>query len=368
MKRISRRLSVLLVFVLCLSLFSACGKSDDKEKYTLTFYNGETVLGTVDVEEGATLDKADYEAYENLDGYVLKGWYGSASFLDESALDLTTATFSKDTNVYGDYRSTNVTEDTKSYYIVGESKKKGALSDSSWAGSTVEDSVKENYLLTRTTEGLNEFTITIDLYKEDMFQIVADWAWDTQLGYGYIASPDDSIVSTGEGGLNADTKKSNIQIGQDGNYTITLVTDPDNDAANEITIVRNGDATVALDDVVEEETTTAEVVTTLTGDDPNVRTKGSWKDDWSDIKKLDKVDGTNNWTITMDLDAATELCFSGYDGDTDTGLIMKEPNVKDDASKALITSTDGNNIKITDAGNYTFTVNGDTLDVTITKN
>lgn len=369
MKKLARRLSVLLILVLCLNMF-ACGKDDDKEEYTITFMNGETTLGTATVKEGETLDKADYEKYESLDGFTFNGWYGAASFLEESKLDLATATFTKDKNVYGDFRSANAKEDTKKYYIVGQSKeKKGDLEGSQWAGASVSDTDKEKFLLTKA-DGANEFSITMDLYEKDMFQIIADWKWDTQIGNGYIVSPDDTLYKAGEGGLNADTKKTNTEILKDGNYTITLTTDPDNEGATEVKIVRNGDAKAAGNTGAEQETTAApasSVSSSLTGTDANVRTKGSWKDDWSDIKKLDKVEGTNNWTITMDLKKDTELCFSGYDGDKDTGLIMKEPNVKDDASKKLLTPTDGNNIKVAADGSYTFTVNGDTLDVTITK-
>lgn len=368
MKKLARKLSLLLVCVLCLSMF-ACGKDDDKEEYTITFMNGDKEIGKVTVEEGATIDKADVDKFANQDGFVLKGWYGAASFLEESKLDLATATFDKDKNVYGDFRSTNVKEDTKKYYIVGQSKEhKGELEGSQWAGASVSDTDKEKYLL-KKADGVNEFSITMDLYEKDMFQIIADWKWDTQIGNGYVVSPDDTLYKAGEGGLNADPKKSNTEIVKEGNYTITLTTDPDNEGATEVKIVRNGDPKVAREaGAVEQETTAAPAATAgLTGTDPNVRTKGSWKSDWSDIKKLTKVDGTNNWTITMDLTKDTELCFAGYDGDKDTGLIMKEPNVKDDASKKLLTSTSGNNIKVAADGSYTFTVNGDTLDVTITK-
>ena len=43
------------------------------------------------------------------------------------------------------------------------------------------------------------------------------------------------------GGLADSVDKANVQVIEDGNYTITLTTNPDNQAQDTLTIVRNSD-------------------------------------------------------------------------------------------------------------------------------
>ena len=43
------------------------------------------------------------------------------------------------------------------------------------------------------------------------------------------------------GGLSGEDNTSNVQVKVDGNYTITLTTNPDNQAQDTLTIVRNSD-------------------------------------------------------------------------------------------------------------------------------
>jgi len=68
----------------------------------------------------------------------------------------------------------------------------------------------------------------------------------------------------------------------------------------------------------------------------------------------------------MELEADTEVCFMVYDNDTDTGIVLKESNVSDEASLALMKSN-GNNVQLAEAGAYTFTVNADDMSVTVAK-
>ena len=67
----------------------------------------------------------------------------------------------------------------------------------------------------------------------------------------------------------------------------------------------------------------------------------------------------------MDLDAGTELYFMVYDNGADTGLGMNATAVTDGDSKALL--EDAYNIKVVEAGTYTFTVDAETMTITITK-
>ena len=350
MKKKMRKLVVFLLTVTTVLMLAACGSS--KEQVTVTFMNGETELGKVTGNKGEVL--ADYAQYESVDGYEFLGWFETPTFLESSKKDLATATFDADTTLYGSFKSTNVTEDTRLWYIVGAGTST-ELAASKWAGS-VDDSVKEACRLKATGNATNEFAITLNLYNGDQFQIIHDWSWDGQKGFGCFTTIDETQMENG-GGLSGSDEKANINVIMDGNYTITLTTDPDNALQDTLTIVRNGDATAAGEKPEEPEY----VVSEATG----IVVKGSWVSDWSENKDLTRVDGSNKFTITMDLDAGTELYFMVFDNGADTGLGMNATAVTDDASKALL--EEAYNIKVKDAGTYTFTVDADTMTITVTK-
>ena len=67
----------------------------------------------------------------------------------------------------------------------------------------------------------------------------------------------------------------------------------------------------------------------------------------------------------MDLDAGIELYFMVYENGEDTGLGMNAESVVDDASKALL--EEAYNIKVAEAGTYTFTVDANTMTITVAK-
>lgn len=347
-------MSVLLVA----SLAACSGKEEKKEKatYTIKFMNGDTSLGTTTVEENATLAADTYTAYETVADAEFLGWFETPTFLESSKKDLTTATFTKDTILYGSFKSTKVTEDTRVWYIAGTSEK-GILKSSNWADSTVDDTVKAQLAMKPTGNATNEFAITLDLFAGDQIQVIHDWAWDGQKGFGWFKTIDSTQMESG-GGLGGSTDTANVNVIMDGNYTITLTTDPDNALLDTITAVRNGDPLTAAAVVEEAPYTVSE--------NTGISMKGSWVEDWSDVKELTRGQGTDSFTITMDLKADTELCFMVLDNGTDTGIVIKESNVVDEASLALLATT-GNNIKVAADGSYTFTVDALAQTVTITK-
>lgn len=359
MKKKTLRCIAVIGTAMLIGLTVGCQKNEEEtSKVTITFMNGDETLGEATANAGEVLKESDYSAFEKVDDAEFTGWFETPGFLETSKKDLTTDTFSKDTTLYGCFRSDNVAEDTRVWYIVGESA--GILNDSAWAGSSVDEATKEIFELKDTGKATNEVSVTIDLYEGDMFQIIHDWAWDGQKGYGCFTEIDENDFASA-GGLGGTSETSNVLVNTSGNYTITLKTDPDNSSMDTMTIVRNGDATVEAAGGDDEETE-AYVPTETTA----VKVKGSWVADWSDIKDLTKADGSYTYTITMELDAETELCFSVFDGDTDSGVVLKEGNVTDAASLAFLTST-GNNIKVTESGSYTFTVDMEAMTVTITK-
>lgn len=353
--RVLKKAVTILATCTMLAALCACGKgAQDKTQYTITFMNGAETLGTASVSEGKTIDKQVYSKYEQLEGLEFVGWYETPGYLDNSRKDLSEATFTKDTTLYGCYKSANVTEDTRLWYLAGTSEK-GLLKLSKWAGE-VEDSDKEQLQLTSTQKADNEFAITIDLFAGDQFQIIHDWAWDDQKGFGCITAFDETQIESG-GGLGGTDETANANVIMDGNYTITLTTDPDNSALDTIEIVRNGEPLTEGTETIEEDT--FEVT-----EDTTVSVKGSWVEDWSELKELTRTEG-NTYTITLELEEETELCFSVFEAGEDTGIVLKGENVTDDASKQLL--KEGNNVVVSETGTYLFTVDLDKMTVVVSK-
>lgn len=368
-KQFKKVISITTASVLLLAALTGCGKTEtstvseettttqEAAQITVTFMNGEDQLGTATANAGELLAEADYSAYENVADTEFQGWFETPSFLESSKKDLKTTAFDEDTTLYGSFKSTMVEADTRAWYLAGTSSK-GMMQENNWANSSVEEATREQFRLVETGEVQNEFEITIDLYAGDQFQVIHDWAWDGQKGFGCFTTIDTTQMENG-GGLGGSSDTSNVNVIMDGNYTITLTTDPNNEAMDTLVVTRNGDPVNAPVEASEEE---AYVVSEST----QLMIKGSWVADWSEVKELAREDGTNIFTITMELEADTEVCFMVYDNGEDTGLVLKEENVTEEASKALMKSN-GNNIQVAEAGNYTFTVDADNMSVTLTK-
>ena len=355
MRKKIKKLVSLITACVALTALCACGEPA-KEEITVTFMNGEETLGTVTATAGEAV--TGYEAYETVEDAEFLGWFETPTFLETSKKDLTTATFDADTTLYGSFKSTAVAEDTRAWYVVGAGSGE-VIANSAWAGADVDDAAKAACQLMPTGNAVNEFAITIDLFAGDQFQVIHDWAWDGQKGFGCFTEIDTTQMENG-GGLGGSDETSNINVIMDGNYTITLTTDPDNSLQDTLTIVRNGDPAAAPAPVVEEEET-AYVVSDATG----IVVKGSWVSDWSENKDLTREEGTNLFSITMDLDAGIELYFMVFENGEDTGLGMNAESVVDDASKALL--EEAYNIKVAETGTYTFTVDADTMTITVAK-
>lgn len=133
----------------------------------------------------------------------------------------------------------SATEDTRKWYIAGTSET-GSLALNSWA-TALSDDEKAEFELT-PTGNRNEYTLTIDLYTGDQFQIIPDWSWSGQKGYGKFTEISDSEMKNA-GGLSDSDDKANVEVLTDGSYTITLRTNPDDPSKDTLAIVRVGDVT-----------------------------------------------------------------------------------------------------------------------------
>ena len=199
--------------------------TDNAQQITVTFMEGDAVLGSASANAGEVLSPDSYTSFENKDGSEFLGWYEAPSFIEASKKDLTTDTFE---------------EDTRKWYLAGTSQT-GPLKDNNWAGDIGQDLI-DSFELVPTGVAVNEFAITIDLYEGDQFQIIADWSWNEQKGFGLFTELDATQFESG-GSLGGSEQKANVNVLMDGNYTITLTTDPDNSSLDTIVIVRNGDVT-----------------------------------------------------------------------------------------------------------------------------
>lgn len=351
-KLLALLLSLTTVFSLC-----ACGASEvpasveeaPKEIVTITFKDGLTRLGQVKAEAETLVSEG--AQYEEKEGFEFLGWYETPSFLETSKKDLAVDTFTENKTLYGSWKSLVLTEDTRTFYIVGDGSSP-VLKSSAWAGD-VSDDVKNACMLV-PTGNTNEKSITVDLFKDDLFQVIYDWQWEGQYGFGKVTDCDASMFESG-GGLSGEASKANISVLMDGNYTITLLTDVDNPALDVFSIVRNGDPVgeaVKAGPAYEVNENTIAVV------------KGSFVADWSENIELEPTDEPFVFTLTKEFEAGTELYFMLWEDGNDTGLGMKYSSV-DEASKALLDEAD--NVKLSEAGTYTFTVNVKDMTISISK-
>lgn len=200
---------------------------------------GEETLGAVQTLAGEIIEPDAYEAYEKDDGATFLGWYETPGFLESSKKDLTQDTFNENTTLFGSFEAKEVSEDTRKWYVAGTSQT-GILKENNWAGSDVAETDREKFRLTPTGDQTNEFAITLDLYAGDQFQVIPDWNWSGQKGYGCFTQLDETQMESG-GSLGGSANTANVNVLVDGNYTITLTTNPDNPALDTLTVVRNSD-------------------------------------------------------------------------------------------------------------------------------
>lgn len=353
MKRKLVSVFVALLIVSMSAFIVGCGTSESVKKHKVTFYDGATVIKTVDVEEGKTVES--YTPTKD-GGYVFVDWYSTPSY--NHKYDFTKA-ITEDVSVFAGF--TLFKNDTRSFYVVGSGSSE-LLIGQNW-GKNINDSHK----LTKA-DGKNEYAITMDLLEGDEFQFAINSSWENKRGYGYLVTDklaDGTVIFRGDGGgLGEVTAKGrNIKVAKSGNYTLTLKTYPNEDTYNTkdsayteatkeifnvgtfdtIEFVRNGDPLVAT------------VVVT------NYYIKGSCISGWADMYNADttmtKVGDT--YTLTAYMRADDQFMFASYnssaDGITDGSQYIKS-NALDEASRSVLDgyTEAGGNMKTKQDGLYTF--------------
>ena len=351
-------IAMALVLVLGMAAFAAC-KPDEPETpvFTVTYYDGTTVLKTEEVEEGG------YAAYwepEAKEGMEFSDWYVDAGL--NRVFDFEGEAITADRSLYAGYVAVG-TDDTRTWAIVG-SGQGDILSSSAW-GTVITD-----VHMLEKTEGENEFTITLDLYEDDQFQFATDTSWMNQRGFGYIPLADRTMTVDGEevtpfsggGGIGETAdKQSNIIVEYPGNYTFTLTTYPDEDYYDDN--VNNGLVSISNFDTITYEYNgpAAELSSTVTEFYIKGQDITQWGDMYNPATQMTRVGST--YTLTVYLKAGDQVMFTSLNVDRETGestvgtTYINVTNL-DEESASLFTAA-GNNMTVNTSGEYTFTYDAD---------
>ena len=347
-----------LVLVLGMAAFAAC-KQDEPETpvFTVTYYDGTTVLKTEEVEEGGYATDWEPEAKE---GMEFSDWYVDAGL--NRVFDFEGEAITADKSLYAGYVAVG-TDDTRTWAIVG-SGQGDILSSSAW-GTVITD-----VHALEKTEGENEFTITLDLYEDDQFQFATDTSWMNQRGFGYIPLADRTMTVDGEevtpfsggGGIGETAdKQSNIIVEYPGNYTFTLTTYPDEDYYDDN--VNNGLVSISNFDTITYEYNgpAAELSSTVTEFYIKGQDITQWGDMYNPATQMTRVGST--YTLTVYLKAGDQVMFTSLNVDRETGestvgtTYINVTNL-DEESASLFTAA-GNNMTVNTSGEYTFTYDAD---------
>ena len=347
-----------LVLVLGMAAFAAC-KPDEPETpvFTVTYYDGTTVLKTEEVEEGGYATDWEPEAKE---GMEFSDWYVDAGL--NRVFDFEGEAITADKSLYAGYVAVG-TDDTRTWAIVG-SGQGDILSSSAW-GTVITD-----VHALEKTEGENEFTITLDLYEDDQFQFATDTSWMNQRGFGYIPLADRTMTVDGEevtpfsggGGIGETAdKQSNIIVDYPGNYTFTLTTYPDEDYYDDN--VNNGLVSISNFDTItyEYNRPAAELSSTVTEFYIKGQDITQWGDMYNPATQMTRVGST--YTLTVYLKAGDQVMFTSLNVDRETGestvgtTYINVTNL-DEESASLFTAA-GNNMTVNTSGEYTFTYDAD---------
>lgn len=351
-------IAMALVLVLGMAAFAAC-KPDEPETpvFTVTYYDGTTVLKTEEVEEGGHATDWEPEAKE---GMEFSDWYVDAGL--NRVFDFEGEAITADRSLYAGYVAVG-TDDTRTWAIVG-SGQGDILSSSAW-GTVITDV----HMLEKTA-GENEFTITLDLYEDDQFQFATDTSWMNQRGFGYIPLADRTMTVDGEevtpfsggGGIGETAdKQSNIIVEYPGNYTFTLTTYPDEDYYDDN--VNNGLVSISNFDTITYEYNgpAAELSSTVTEFYIKGQDITQWGDMYNPATQMTRVGST--YTLTVYLKAGDQVMFTSLNVDRETGestvgtTYINVTNL-DEESASLFTAA-GNNMTVNTSGEYTFTYDAD---------
>lgn len=370
LKKLGFCMAAAMVLTLSLGIAAAC--TDGEEGYTVTFYDGTTVITTREVDEGGTV--AEFEpsdvGYEK-EGYNFSGWYATSDFTHDWSFE---TAIEQDTNVYSMWTSSQ--QDTRQWLIAGSSSAGGPLAAIGWNGGPIEGA--NGNILTKT-EGKNEFTITIDLYAGDQFQFCIqdeDGEWNTDDSNGGGARGGQYLVENdymSAPGTGLGDGQVNITVSVSGNYTLTLTTDAVDKNVGSITVVRNGDAPAVTVDrsdytwyIYGNSAAETSAQSVLAGTNWGANVESLQYSAYEMFKTSDnEPDGTGIWMQTWTLAAGDEFllayCTLKEEGgiSAQDGTMFYYPDIDEfNGEDAAFKKADGmgSNIVVVEGGTYTFTL------------
>lgn len=370
LKKISFCMAAAMVLTLSLGIAAAC--TDGEEGYTVTFYDGTTVITTREVAQGGTV--AEFEpsdvGYEK-EGYNFSGWYATSDFTHDWSFE---TAIEQDTNVYSMWASSQ--QDTRQWLIAGSSSAGGPLAAIGWNGGPIEGA--DGNILTKT-EGKNEFTITINLYVGDQFQFCIqdeNGVWNTDDANGGGARGGQYLVENeymSAPGTGLGDGQVNITVSVSGNYTLTLTTDAVDKNVGSITVVRNSDAPAVTVDrsdytwyIYGNSAAETSAQSVLAGTNWGANVESLQYSAYEMFKTSDnEPDGTGIWMQTWTLAAGDEFllayCTLKEEGgiSAQDGTMFYYPDIDEfNGEDAAFRKADGmgSNIVVVEGGTYTFTL------------
>lgn len=124
---------------------------------------------------------------------------------------------------YSSEFSLGAEERPTTWYILGNSTTDGVLKTSSW---NLNDETAQGL----ASKGNGVYEITLNLYAGDQFKICSDGSWANAHAFESIVEPGENFIS-----------KGNVEVVVEGNYTLTLTIDAEDETKDTIVWVRNGD-------------------------------------------------------------------------------------------------------------------------------
>lgn len=345
---------VAVVCMLSIAMLSACNdtKTPETKEYTVTYYDGTTVLKTETVKEGERATKW----VPTKENFVFVEWFATPNFGHKFDFE---QGITEDKSAFAQWTSAQQTVDTREYYIVG-SGTSPILMSNNW-GKVFDETTK----MTKAADK-NEYTYTLDLQVGDLFQFAINESWHNQRGVGYLTTltlADGTEAFSGASTIGDNSSyRLNIKCELAGNYTFTLTTHPDDDTyetnnasyteankeafninpLDKISWVRNGDVTAPT-----------QVIT-----DFFIKGSGitNWKDMYNDATKMKNENGV--YTLTVYLKENEEFMFSSLNTigtEVGTGTDYLRASNLDEASKAFVDQKPSLNMVAKASGSYTFT-------------
>lgn len=191
----------------------------------------------------------------------------------------------------------------------------------------------------------NEYTITLDLYAGDQFQLAINSSWSDQHGAGYLVK--NEIEGTAYF-AQSDNLKGNITCQVEGNYTLTLTTNPSDSTQDTIDWVYNGE----VEDRIE---TTLYYYIKGTNVTP---TFANYIED--KYKMTETSEGV--YELTIEIGANAEFMFYSMMDDGSGTLSAGTSYIQGGQleNQTIANGSGTSNITIANAGTYKFTFNSST--------